>query len=252
MLRKLVGLFILALSSVGVSGKTGKSSDNRPAPTPINSKPQQVQANNSDVYKAMKTPEWWLVALGFPTLIFVGWQARETRKAAQATLKSAEATHTQIELYVNAERARMTMDVTNRGRSFSIEAENTGKAIAKVTYARGFSVVLPYGQALPSVPPYVCEAPSESDYVEWIHSGVKIDLLNDAGRYGLMADLSDVELCKNIRDKKVTLCVYGRICYGDGISSSERETRFCYEASVEEPLETYLAMGGPAIYRVET
>jgi hypothetical protein len=36
-----------------------------------------------------RIPEWWLCILGLPTLVFVGWQSWETRKAAQATRESA-------------------------------------------------------------------------------------------------------------------------------------------------------------------
>jgi len=52
--------------------------------------------------------------------------------------------------------------------------------------------------------------------------------------------------------KKVVMWAFGRICYEDGISPIKRETRFCYEMSVDEKLETFMSQGGPAIYRMET
>jgi hypothetical protein len=113
-------------------------------------------------------------------------------------------------------------------------------------------VILPYGQPLPAEPSYLKEEKREGEFIEWIAFGKQIDLFNGDWEYGLLADFSDISLCEDIRDKKRILWVYGRICYQDGISPNIRETRFCYEASVTPPLETYLAMGGSPIYRIET
>jgi len=173
---------------------------------------------------------------------------RQTVVAETASLNAVES----LNLFVNAERARMTMDIKGIGRSFTVDAKNTGKTTAKVTYGQGRNSVLPYGEALPLEPPYISEKEREGSYCEWINSGEKTDLVRDDGEYGLIADLSEVELCKDIRDKKVVLWVYGRICYEDGISPIKRETRFCYEASVDNNMVTYLAMSGPAVYRIET
>ena len=38
------------------------------------------------------SPEWWLVILGFPTLAFIGWQALQTKHAAEQTAIAARAT----------------------------------------------------------------------------------------------------------------------------------------------------------------
>jgi hypothetical protein len=167
--------------------------------------------------------------------------------------QSAEATRQQIELYVNAERGRMTMDVREVGRSFAIDGLNTGKGIAKITYARGVSVVLHHGEELPATPAYLAKRNPNWDFVEWVDSGKKIDLFRDNdGEIGLLADLTDPKLCDDIRDEKSVLWVYGRICYGDGISPVERETRFCYQTTVEDSPEIGFCASGPAIYRVET
>jgi hypothetical protein len=141
------------------------------------------------------------------------------------------------------------------GRSFEIVAKNTGKTTAIVTYARGRSLILPFGELLPATPPYLTEDLSGWDYSELIEPGIPIDLMNDDtpnGDYGLLADLSDIGRCEQIRDKKINLWVFGRIVYGDGISSIERETRFCYRAEVSSSLETNIAMAGPPAYRKAT
>lgn len=36
------------------------------------------------------SPEWWLVFLGFPTLVILAWQARESRRAVQAAQRTIE------------------------------------------------------------------------------------------------------------------------------------------------------------------
>jgi hypothetical protein len=192
------------------------------------------------------------VVIALLTLRAIERQAEFMRSQTELLARQTQNTSDSLNFFMNAERARMTMVVKEMGRSFSIDAENTGRAIAKVTYARGQSLILPFGESLPVIPPYLSEKKPDGDFAEWVHSGSTIDLLNDNGNYGLLADLSDESLCGRIRDKQVVLWVFGRVCYGDGISPEERETRFCYEAYVEKPLNTYLPMGGPPIYRLET
>ncbi|HEY0264458.1 MAG TPA: hypothetical protein VGC07_08030 [Granulicella sp.] len=173
---------------------------------------------------------------------------RQTTVAEQASKNATDS----LNFFVNAERAKITMDIADRGRSFLVRGKNTGKAIAKITLAAGYSFVLPYGQELPSTPPYFSKPETNADFVEWTAPNEFIDPIPEGKGYELMADLSDIELCSAIRDKKSALWVFGRICYGDGVSSTLRETRFCYEADVDENMITNLMMGGPAIYRVET
>src|SRR5580704_14920544 len=107
------------------------------------------------------------------------------------------------------------MDVKEMGRSFAIDAKNTGKAGAKITYARGFSTILPHEAALPVVPSYLANGLFREDSFEWIDPGKTMDLLTESGCLGLVADLSDISLCQDIQNKKSVLWVYGRICYGD-------------------------------------
>lgn len=53
---------------------------------------QEYRQNASpQSYAALKSPEWWLVVLGFPTLFFIAWQVIETRRTAKATLRYVEA-----------------------------------------------------------------------------------------------------------------------------------------------------------------
>jgi hypothetical protein len=50
------------------------------------------------------SPEWWLVILGFPTIIFVAWQAIATRQAAVAAQASTD-------VVINSERAWIAADI---------------------------------------------------------------------------------------------------------------------------------------------
>lgn len=55
-------------------------------------------------------PEWWLVILGFPTLIFIWLQAWWTRSAAQAARTSVDAALASIEAFKNSERSWIMAD----------------------------------------------------------------------------------------------------------------------------------------------
>jgi hypothetical protein len=54
-------------------------------------------------YTSLKRPEWWLVAVAILTCIVVGWQAWETRKAAEATERS-------FDVVIAKERARLVVE----------------------------------------------------------------------------------------------------------------------------------------------
>lgn len=75
--------------------------------------PQQGPAKSSDQparwYAPAKRPEWWLVVLGFLTLGFIGWQAWETRKAAEAGNMAARAALKQAEIQQESLRPRLTI-----------------------------------------------------------------------------------------------------------------------------------------------
>jgi hypothetical protein len=52
---------------------------------------QNTHDNSPKWYASFKRPEWLLVIAAFLTFVFIGWQAVETRRAAQAAQASAEA-----------------------------------------------------------------------------------------------------------------------------------------------------------------
>lgn len=93
--------------------------------TPAYTKPSESRSPRW--YTPLKRPEWWLVILGFPTLFFVGWQAWESRKAANASRDSAEA-------LVKSERAWVIADLIPMGYRnngvWAVKWENGGSRLA--------------------------------------------------------------------------------------------------------------------------
>ena len=90
--------------------------------------PEKADNNPPRWHAAFKRPEWWLVAAALLTLLFVGWQAWETKEAAEATRDSVKAIQDQgkimerqtkaaedaataardnINLFISKERARL-------------------------------------------------------------------------------------------------------------------------------------------------
>jgi hypothetical protein len=145
-----------------------------------------------------------LVVLSFVTLVVLAMYAWDTDALANSSKLSADAALLNAQALVNAERARIGFDVNEMGRSFSIDARNSGKTSARIMYAHGFTVILTPEETLPSVPIYV-GAPDDNS--EWIAPGERFELLTAPDRYGLIADLSDMRLCGRIRNKKATLWV---------------------------------------------
>lgn len=85
--------------SICASGQTPKSQPDEQAQS------DRRSAFGEYVYPRWYTsPEWWLVIVGIPTLIFVGIQALETKNAAEATL-------TNVRAIINAERAWLIVDI---------------------------------------------------------------------------------------------------------------------------------------------
>jgi hypothetical protein len=55
---------------------------------------------------------WALVFVGIVTFIFIGWQAWETRKSADASRVSAESAKQNIDIYKSKERARLIVELS--------------------------------------------------------------------------------------------------------------------------------------------
>jgi hypothetical protein len=98
MLKCLVVAAVFLLPTVSNSTKknnspdlTQSAGDNKSAPSVNNQTSPANTGANLEPPSWYKQPEWWLCIIGGLTLIFVGWQAKATAFAAQATRESAAA-----------------------------------------------------------------------------------------------------------------------------------------------------------------
>jgi hypothetical protein len=112
MLKRLAILTVVVFAAVGVSGQpnqaaTGNQQKSQPKIQAVLATGSNQSADthtgtaNDDPpewHAAIKRPEWWLVGAAFLTLFYLAKQARETRKAAEATVESAKATRDSIRL----------------------------------------------------------------------------------------------------------------------------------------------------------
>jgi hypothetical protein len=94
--------------------KQGQSSLSFPSNSCACENEQPAQNQSPHWYTPLKRPEWWLVILAIPTLIFVGWQARETARSAKAAQGNAEA-------LINSERAWVIAELVPICVKFGVE-----------------------------------------------------------------------------------------------------------------------------------
>jgi hypothetical protein len=104
--------FILsaALFTIAVTGKPNQTADQhqqsaqqKPQSSvasknndPANTYAEKTDSNPPKWYTSLERPEWWLVIVGFLTLIFIAWQAYETKLAVQGAADSVGAINKQI------------------------------------------------------------------------------------------------------------------------------------------------------------
>lgn len=81
---------------------TGGAGVAAPSPTQGTASPVDTNLPGAHWYH---NPEWVLVIVGAITFAFIGWQSWETRRAARAAEKSAEAASLNATALINAERA---------------------------------------------------------------------------------------------------------------------------------------------------
>lgn len=203
-------------------------------------------------------PEWVIVYITAVYVVITGITFWAIWRQGQLIGDSVMVAKRQADLMENAERARITVVVSRFGSySFVFNARNIGKTSAKVTYARGFCTSLDQGQSLPLAPVYLSSEVSGVEPVQWVGAGADLELVEQKrdGEVGpiLIADLSQTATRNNIQFHGCSMWIYGRICYHDGISPVERESRFCYGFLVESrDGNTLFYAGGPPAYRLDT
>ncbi len=179
-------------------------------------------------YTAFKRPDGWLVVLGFATLVVVGYQTIQTRKAADAAASSAEAALLNARAVINAERAWLTVSVRESPRhdkGFYILVRNRGHTPARVISIDSNLITFVTDPNRLVIPPdYECRVSlPDSPFV--------------VNGFSLRNGCYPEELFKQRRASRnweyieEALMIYGRIIYVDvfpGVGDGPHETCWCY------------------------
>ena len=187
-------------------------------------------------YAPLKRAEWWLVVGAFFTLFVIGWQAVETRRAAQATQKSTEAIERQArasedaakaanrtaESIIKIERAYIDVYLMKDGPAvYNMEVTNCGRTVAKI---KEYSLVPKL-----SAPAEKVGTPYNFEYSKTVYCSKLLEPRDKpwiAERLNLVESLGREDFAA-VWDNKRGLAYYGIIRYDD-IAGEPHETEFCY------------------------
>jgi len=191
---------------------------------------------------AYKPPEWVLPLIGIITAGFICWQSLETRKAAQASQKSAEATFLNAQALMDSNRAWVTVepaewhpairvfnDKINEEyltHSIRINIKNRGQSPAQLMSASLKYILLE--NPLDSLPP----APMYDTPISVEGLILTPDNIAPDGYFSQVADLEPSKFIQQkdydrLRSGEAVLLMYGFVIYGD-IHKRECETRFSF------------------------
>jgi hypothetical protein len=188
---------------------------------------------------------WWYVLVAWPegittwaiilTFVVIGWQSRETRKAAEAAKVSAEAATLNATTLVSAERAWVQVEMAKeiewvkaQGGEVSIliwpVIKNYGRTPAQVDLI----VIRPHQVNKDKNFPNPPELPAKPEYVspETVYTDKQGFLPQTMGISPVCISISKKEF-DIIRSGEVFFYIYGEILYGD-ITGQGRTSRFCY------------------------
>jgi len=198
----------------------------------------------------------WTVML---TMLVIGWQSWETRRAADAASSAAQAALLQADHMITSERAWMIAEAEDahippeiegatgiRWTGFSVRFINKGKTPAFLLEAGCHGKVLPHGESLPvNQPPY-----EEKEIFKWAGKGLPLLPGADVQKNHLGTWANDP--VKITRGYDV-LWVYGFIKYADAFEVV-RETWFCYRwvHEIERWQTSGFIAGGPESYNKAT
>lgn len=204
---------------------------------------------------------WALVVVGFLTSAAALLTLLAIRKQAVIMQKQTDATQKSVELFANAERARITVEVSRLG-NFSLEfkAKNIGRTTARIIDSACFSCSFDRGERLPETPEYVTAgANMEMEATDALAPGESFPLTRQSERAQevgfqpfLIADLSAQATRNNLASHGSVIWIYGRIRYYDGISPEAREYRFCFKILSDADNNTWAQLGGPLAYRLDS
>ena len=191
-------------------------------------------------YGAFKRPEWWLVLLGFFTLVLIWWQAKKTAEATEAMHKNIT-----LQFRPRLEVRAMVLIpgdyIPVAGQSLEQEAEgewkieyvvaNVGGTPAYVT-GSNLTLVVPEGE-LPAFPPYNNERDSLGCFSvkpgEHTHRAMTLHDDTDMWRFRMLR-----QQVQGGSTSTGNLFCLGFLQYRDEIGTSRR-TAFCrrYDAQTQ-------------------
>jgi hypothetical protein len=275
-------LVIICLFAVSVAGKPQDAGNNKncisgdkpPASTTTYSynancctkqASQQADKQPSRWYTPFERPDWWLVVIAAFTGGVIGWQSWETRKSANAALKSAKA-------QMDADRAWVTSNAIGNpiqplntprytpGVVYLIEV--TGNSPVIIIRERFRCRIVPVVDGTNPVEPLLEEIPTFKS-----EEGMFPDTVRPAGnKYNIPVNLESGPITQSqwsdLQDGKTVLCAYGCIEYEDAFRRPHH-TRVCsiYHSGdggvFESPDGTRLnppsfRIGGPKTYNEYT
>lgn len=233
-------------SPVSNQAHSNTGQGNLPPAPPSESQVHTHVTNNPETQSTSQNDIWiraGVVVNVFLVLVTIGIAATGYFQARAALLNAQN--------LANSERARMAYAGQPMGHSLEFSAKNVGRVVAGITYARGFTEALPYGQPLPETPKYL-DGRKHVDADEWVSPGDFANIPREGGGPFLLVDLSDPNLREAIQDRNTSFWVYARICYQDGISPEIRETRFCFSISIKEDGYPEFMRAGPSSYNLYT
>ncbi len=180
----------------------------------------------------LERPEWWLVGVGIITCGFIAWQSWETKKAAQAAKKGAEAAFLNAKAVINSERAWVTVtiqkDVSTSSpiTKFTNVLLNEGRTPARLKTIHIDQTSVSSPDQLPIPPRYTGVVAVPENMFVVGNNGFPIGIPFDPGFF--MKPRREA-----VENAQEFLMFYGRLTYEDvftveGGDAVEHETRWCY------------------------
>ncbi len=264
MRKRLAILAIAVFVAVSVSGQPNKAPypDQHPAnpehtdilkttPKKQNEATSHKTETNVDPpewYTAIKRPEWWLVIVGFGTLIVVGWQTRILGRSVAVAEKSVNAFVSKERAWIFM-RAKITDDL-----NVTFYAENRGASPAYFTSGFVDCEVFDRSVEFPKEPDYTYDAGewlfSVEDWSPWLPANSEREI----GGYdaAIMQDVKGQEFFDKVTSGKFRLWFYGIVRYRDNISPIIHKTKFCMACFINDYGEAFIHERGPEEYNRKT
>jgi hypothetical protein len=177
----------------------------------------------------MHDSTWWLVIVAGCTGLVIGWQAWETRKAAQGAQVAADAARLNAQAFINAERPWILVKAEpSKRREFGWEliAVNKGRTPAEVVAQADNCIALDIMASLPDIAEY---GKSKIYPTPQIILPDEPFVIGEITQYSLFKnDQASITRFRNVETEGY---VYGSIIYLDLLSppsAEPHETRWCF------------------------